>query len=247
MAAIRPFRALRAKTARIDAGALIVDDEPMSATSPANADPRSLARVLRVRNAPGDAADVATTRARFHLAELLRTGLLARDAMPALYALRVVDGESARTGFFAAARTDALTGADADADTDDTLVAGGVVGDAVVVGFSDKKGRVARALETETEREPDVSFRSGARSFELWVVDEENAAARVTALVESASPRVLGGALAALANARARAASATGAGTDDASAFCLAFFVDDESPIAHVPAGVVLLPVQGAL
>jgi hypothetical protein len=247
MAAIQPFRALRAKPARIDPGALVVDDHATTAQSAA--DPRTLARVLRARNEPGDAADVATTRARFHLAELQRAGLLARDLLPALYALRVVDGDSSRTGFFAAVRVDALAGGADDVEVDDTLVAGGVTGDAVVVGFSDKKGRVARALETETEREPDVAFRSGARSFEMWVVDEETAAARVTALVEGANPRVLGGAVSAWATVRARNAGTTtmSSGAEDAGAFCLAFFVDDEGPVIPVPAGVVLLPVSGAL
>ena len=246
MAAIRPFRALRARPSRVDPGALVVDDHA-GASSPV--DPRSLSRVLRSRNAEGDAADVATTRARFQLAELQRAGLLARDELPALYALRVVDGEQSRTGFFAAVRIDSLVIDGDGGAVDDAIVGGGVIGDAVIVGFSDKKGRVARSLETETDREPDATFRSGARSFEFWVLDEETAAARVTALVEGASPRVLGGAsvlAAAAAAVRARApAEAALPGADAAGGFCLGFFVDDEAPILDVPAGVVLLPLSG--
>jgi hypothetical protein len=121
----------------------------------------------------------------------------------------------------------------------------------VVVGFSDKKGRVARSLETETDRDPDATFRSGARTFEFWVLDEETAAARVTALVEGASPRVLAGdtVLAAASNAaRAHATSGLPSSAGDAAAgFCLGFFVDDEAPILDVPAGVVLLPLLGTL
>jgi hypothetical protein len=250
MAAIRPFRALRAKPSRIDPGVIVV---VAGAPTPAD-DPRSLARVLRP-NDTGGAAEVATTRARFHLAELQRAGLLARDAAPALYVLRVVDGERARTGFFAAVRGDVLTIAPGVVDDGAPGQGGatfdvGVVGDAVIVGFSDKKGRVARSLETETEREPDAAFRAGGRAFELWVLDEETAAARVTALVEAAAPRVLRGAqllTAASAAARAHPPDTTSPpGATPAAGFCLGFFVDDEAPLLDVPAGIVLLPVSAA-
>jgi hypothetical protein len=256
MAVLRPFRAWRAVPARIDPAALVPGGDEGSR------DPRHLGAALRPGPAP--AGEEAATRGRFVLAELRRAGLLARDEAPALYVLRLTTGPVTRVGFFAALRVDSLTsvavagaavdGADAGADAgadgagdhggEHDVFAAGVAGDAVVVAYADRKGRVTRTLDTETDRDPDATFLLGGTTGELWVVDEPTAAARVTALVEGAEPKVVGGAP--LWRLRAQQARPA-AGVDDAAAFGLAFFVDDEHPLDEVPSGVVLLPLQGTL
>jgi hypothetical protein len=250
MAVIRPFRALRAVPTRIDPAALAIVGDDLDAL--VAADPRSLARVLRP-GAAGEDGAVSTMRARFLLGELLRAGLVARDATPALYVLRVFDGERARVGFFAAVGLGVPAGADATAGELAPAVQASafdadVAGDAVIVGYTDKKGRVTRTLETETDRDPDIALRAHGRTWELWVVDEETAAARVTALVEQGGPRVLVGAgLLQTLTARRGTTGHRADGEDVARDFGLGFFVDDETAIEAVPAGLVLLPLSGAL
>jgi|GEM_PF-1626445 len=246
MAVIRPFRAWRADPTRLDPGALaffghVADDGAV--------DPRTLRRALRA--GPGDNApdEVVATRARFHIAELMRVALLRRDAKPALYVLRHVDGDAVRVGFFAAVRLDAFVieppAPDVAARPDGRIVAeAGVVGDAAVLGFTDKKGRVSRALETETDREPDVAFARGAHRLELWAVDDETSAERLTALVQAGDPRVRGGAA---ALSTVRSIQSANRAEEDAAAFGIGFFVDDEQDFTPPPSGIVLLPRAGPL
>jgi hypothetical protein len=234
MALLRPFRALRADPARIDPGALVVH-EPVADAEVVDA--RNLRRVLRDDAVPA----VAEPRARFFLGELVRAGLLRRDDAPALYAMRVVRGDESCVGFFAAALLEGLAvGAQ---PVDERSVHAGVIGDAAIVSYTDKKGRVTRSLETEMDRNPDASFRLGDRIFELWVVNEETVAERVTALVEGGKPRITAGesVLAAL-QARQRRDSASVTKDETARGLGLAFCVDDESVVPALPAGIVLLP-----
>jgi hypothetical protein len=218
MSVLRPFRALRADASRIDPGALVFCDTDVDAASE---DPRNLRHALRARPAAGDSEEAVATRARFRLAELVRAGLLRREPTAALYALRAVDGEQSMLGFFAAVHraSSAVAGA-----TDPAFVDAVAIGDATTVAFTDKKGRVARSLETETEREPDVTVDRGGRSFSLWVIDDQTTTERVTALVEGGEPRVTS-AIAAVADG-----------------FGLGFFVDAAQPSFPVPVGLVLLP-----
>ncbi len=256
MAVVRPFRGLRPVPARVDPGALVapgVNVDDATALALLARDPRNVIGLVR-----GDPA-----RARFLVVEQLRAGVVARDALPSLYVLKVQttskaasngDGDPAsRIGFFAVVRADSI---DVDADADDNatvdddrddrddraarLTAAGVAVEPVVISYVDKKGRVARSLESETEREPDASFEHAGQACELWAVDDDSAAARVTALVEGATLRVtIGGGL--LARQRGLVDE------DRAKGFALAFFVDDESPVEAVPVGVVLHSLAGAL
>ncbi len=250
MAAIRPFRAWRADPTRLDPGALaFFAHADNGAGGDDDDDPRTLRRALRAASEEDGRDDVVVTRARFHVAELMRAGLLRRDARPALYVLRHVDGEAVRVGFFAAVHLDGIVAeppvAGADASPDGRIVAqAGVVGDAAVIGFTDKKGRVSRALETETDREPDVAFALGAHRLELWTIDDETSAERLTALVQAGEPRLRGGA-GALATLRSTQPATRS--DEDAAAFGLGFFVDDEQRFTPPPTGVVLLPRAGAL
>jgi hypothetical protein len=243
MPVVRPFRALRAAPARVDVGAVVVGSDDEAALLAR--EPRNLVRVLRARAEEGVSVDGVATRARFHLAEFMRAGVFARDATPGVYVVRVVAADVARTGFFAAMRTGSIEGPGVVDDvTKPSACAAGVVGDAVVVAYTDRKGRVARALETETDRDPDVSFVVDGARFELWVVDDDSATARLTALVEGAAPRVIDGAgVLGLLHAAARQAPSP----DDAASFALGYFVDDEHPAPALPAGIVLCPLQGSL
>ena len=159
MAVIRPFRALRAVPTRIDPAALAIVGDDLDAL--VAADPRSLARVLRP-GAAGEDGAVSTMRARFLLGELLRAGLVARDATPALYVLRVFDGERARVGFFAAVGLGVPAGADATAGELAPAVQASafdadVAGDAVIVGYTDTSGSAAYNVGLSNRRSRTVA------------------------------------------------------------------------------------------
>ncbi len=240
MAVVRPFRGVRPLQNRVDPGALVagrnVDDDAAAALLAR--DPRNVVGLLKARPA----------RAKFLVQEQLRAGVVVRDALPSLYVLKV-QGESVRMGFFAVVRADSI---DASADEADPFDAGrdtagaarvketGLAIEPCVIRYVDKKGRVARSLESETEREPDASFTFDGCACELWAVDDDSAAARVTALVEGADLTVDSG-----HNALARQRGLVN--EDSAAGFSLAFFVDDEAPVDSVPLGVVLHALDGTL
>ncbi|MDP2343734.1 MAG: DUF1015 family protein [Deltaproteobacteria bacterium] len=245
MAVVRPFRGVRAVPARVDPGALSapsVDVDDDAAAALLARDPRNVIGLLKVGE---------EVRAKFLLKEQLRAGVVARDELPALYVLKVAgtssDDGGARIGFFAVVRADSVEvdGAPADAARGEQLRGTGVAIEPVVVSYVDKKGRVARSLESETEREPDAAFELQGRPCELWAVDDDSAAARVTALVEGQTLKVTSGARA-LSAQRSFSQGSKG-NDDDAGAFALAFFVDEESPVDLVPVGVVLHSLEGTL
>lgn len=234
MAIVRPFRGLRAVPARVDPGALTasgvdVDDAEVAALI--TRDPRNVMALLKAN---------AHSRARFLLQEQMRAGIVARDRLPALYVLKV-QGEGGNTGFFAVVRADSLE-VDAVADLERTehlrLTAVGI--EPVVVSYLDKNGRVARALQSETEREPDAAFAVAGKPCELWALDDDSVAARVTAVLEGQTLTATRGAL-------AIAAQKSLVSGDDAIGYTLAFFVDGESPVELVPIGIVLHALDGSL
>lgn len=226
MALVRPFRGLRAVASRVDPAALLapvdIDDDAARAL---------LAR--EPRNVVGLALH-PPARARFFVAEQLRAGVLVHDAVPALYVLKAQGGA---VGFFALVDAGSVSGV-ADVADDDAREDAGYDVDAAVLRYADKKGRIARSLESETEREPDAAFEFGGTHYELWAVDDDSAAARVTTLLESADVEVAHGA-AHLARRRAK-------GADDGASLALAFFVDQEDTAAVPPRGCVLAPRQTA-
>lgn len=232
MAVVRPFRGLRPVPSRVDPGGFVagtdVDEEGAKALLAR--DPRNVVGLLRSRPA----------RARFLVQEQLRAGVVARDALPSLYVLKVQGAETSRMGFFAVVRADSMSGGDEDSAGAARLKETGLVVEPVVVRYVDKKGRVARSLESETEREPDATFSVDGKACELWAVDDDSAAARVTALVEGAALTVAAG-----ENALARQRGMVE--EDNARGFALAFFVDDEAPVERVPLGVVLHSLEGPL
>lgn len=232
-AVVRPFRGLRPVPTRVDPGALVADGA--GAGEAALRDPRNVAALL--------SADAS--RARFLVAEQLRSGVMSRDRLPSLYVLKLQAPEGPRTGFFAVVRADSVDVGDVGGDAVDAaalvrLKGFGVAIEPVVISYVDKKGRVARSLESETEREPDASFTWNQQACELWAVDDDSAAARVTALLEGAALTVKQGG-SALARQRGLVSD------DRASGFALAFFVDDEAPVARAPLGVVLHSIEGIL
>ncbi len=234
MAIVRPFRGARPVPARVDPTSLalgkpVADVDDDVAAELLARDPRNAIGLLR-----GSPA-----RAAFLLKEQLRAGVVVRDVRPSLYVLKV-QGAAPRLGFFAVVRADSV---DVDGPIDpaaaDRLQAMGVAVEPAVIRYSDQRGRVARSLESETEREPDAAFVIEGRPCELWAVDDDSAVARVTALIEAQSLRVAGNA--------PGAAQRSLVHDDDARGFALAFFVDEESPVDLVPIGVVLHTLTGAL
>lgn len=252
MAVIRPFRALRPDPARASLGSLVcVDDVGREAVATALArDPRHLGRLLVV-----DASDVDA--AEFGVVDLVRAGVIRRDGLPSLTVARVLSDGAERTLLYAALRADdALTPvASADATAEDAAViddadadAAGGFGDfslrtpavavaPALVRFVDKKGRIGRAIEAETEREPDASFTLGGASVDVWIVDDESAAARISSLLEGSNL--------ALVDRTRKAWAAYRAATNDP--WALACFVDEEDSGDAVPAGLCLLPLWGPL
>jgi len=231
MAVVRPFRAVRPDPARVDLGA-IVADAAFSRRAVADAvarDPRHLGQLLFAEE-PRVVA--------FLVLDLLRAGVLVKDGAPSLTVVRVVGDAGERTVFFGALRADSV-----DVVTDDAAAAADVALDVaaapVVLAFADKKGRITRAMEAETEREPDAEFALDGVAVEVWIVDDDSAAARLASLVEGASLNVVAGAEA-LARSRRRS-------TAEQPAWALACFVDEERAAGFVPVGVCLLPAHNAV
>jgi hypothetical protein len=225
MAAIRPFRALRPDPARASLATLVcVDDVDAVAVERACArDPRHLGRLLIGGDAGID----------FSVADLVRAGVLRRDERPSLTVVRTLKDDVERTLLYAALR------ADEDLEVEPaTAPVAAVAAAPAVVRFVEKKGRIARAMEAETEREPDASFVLDGASIEVWIVDDESAAARIASLLEQAT-------LSLVARTQAAWASYRGQPTDDA--WGLACFVGADDDGGAVPAGVCLLPLRGPL
>lgn len=230
MAVVRPFRAVRPDPARVDLGT-IVADAALTRAALAGAldrDPRHLGQLLFVDDPRATA---------FAVIDLLRAGVLVKDTVPSLTVVRVAGDDGERTFFFGALRADSVelevAVAPAAVDVIDIVAA------PVVVAFADKKGRIVRAMEAETEREPDAAFTVAGASVEVWVVDDDSAAARLASLVEGASLRIVGGADE-LARHRAR-------GTVEQPAWALGCFVDEELPAGFLPVGVCMVPASNAV
>jgi hypothetical protein len=229
MAVIRPFRALRPDPARASLASLVSARDDATSDDVAGAlarDPRHLGRLLVADGGSADAAE-------FGVVDLVRAGVVRRDALPSLTVARVLADGSERTLLYAALRAD-----------DDGLGPAGeappivaVAAAPALVRFVDKKGRIGRAIEAETEREPDASFTSGGASIDVWVVDDESAAARIASLLEGAGLSLV-----------ERSARTWGAyRAQGGDGWGLACFVGEDDDGAGVPVGLCLLPLRGPL
>jgi len=230
MAVVRPFRAVRPDPARVDLGTIVADAALTRAALAValDRDPRHLGQLLFV----DDPRAIA-----FAVTDLLRAGVLVKDAVPSLTVVRVVGDDGERTFFFGALRADSVD-VDSVADEVDAAVPD-IVAAPVVVAFADKKGRIVRAMEAETEREPDAAFTVAGAAIEVWVVDDDSAAARLASLVEGASLSVVAGAEV-LARQRAR-------GTAEQPSWALGCFVDEDRPAGFLPVGVCMVPASNAV
>lgn len=238
MAVVRPFRAVRPDPARVDLGTIVADAALTRAglVEALDRDPRHLGQLLFVDEPRATA---------FAVIDLLRAGVLVKDTAPSLTVVRVAGDDGERTFFFGALRADSIDNAVAV----DVEVEGGaaavtdavidIVAAPVVVAFTDKKGRIVRAMEAETEREPDAAFTVAGAAVEVWVVDDDSAAARLASLVEGASLSVVAGADE-LARHRAR-------GSTEQPAWALGCFVDEELPVGFLPVGVCMVPATNAV
>lgn len=216
MAVVRPFRALRLDPARVDPGAIVADAR---ASTPSSRDPRHISALVNAQT-PG---------AIFPLLDQARAGVWRSDVDPSLTVMRIVDDGRERLVCFAAVRSDSLEGLQSSTTTNPLPV------DVVPaqVAFSDRKGRVLRAMDAETDRAADAAFQVGQTAIEVWVVDDDSAAARIAALLEGAELRVL------------QPAPASSLG--EAPRWILACFVDDDAGLGFVPVGVCALVGAGAL
>jgi hypothetical protein len=241
MVAIRPARFLRPDPARVALDWLVChDDIDAAAAARAKArDPRHLGRLL-FESSP--AVDLAVV-------DMVRAGVLRRDALPALTVVRQ-RGPTERTLVYAAVRGDAAFDIEPSAQSSASYAAA-----PSLMRFIDKKGKVARAVEAETEREPDAVFvvadaplsddaaftgstsRGAAVSTEIWIVDDESATARISTLLEGTEISVLQRSRASWGQTVARGPAAWG----------LACFVGVDDDGGPVPVGLTVLPLRGPL
>ena len=226
MAAIRPFRALRPDPARASLATLVCADDVDGAAAERalSHDPRHLGRLLLT--GPEAAVD-------FGVLDLVRAGVLRRDDLPSLTVVRTVKDGAERRLLYAALRTDETLGVEPGAAPTFAVAAA-----PALVRFVDKKGRIARAVEAETEREPDATFVLASAAVELWIVDDESAVARIASLVEGAHLEAV---------ERTRSTWAAYRALSGHEAWGLACFVAEDDAGDAVPAGVCLLPLRGPL
>jgi len=232
MAVIRPFRALRPDPARVALEHLVAEATTTSARVAVarSVDPRHLGWLLTATADEGPGAS-------FAVADLVRSGILVRDALPSLTVVRLTRDGAEQTCLFAALR------ADADADVGAEVAPGApptvdVAAMPAIERFKDKKGRIVRAIEAELEREPDAAFTLNGSQVETWVLDDESAAARIASLLEGSTLRLDDGSTPAWAAYR---------GQPHPDPWALACFVDDDAETVGVPAGLCLLPLRGPL
>ena len=223
MAIVRPFRAVRPDPARVDPGTIVADASSSHdvVTAAVARDPRHLGQLL-CNEAPREGA--------FVVLDLLRAGVLVRDRLPSLTVVRTAAEQASRTCCFAAVRADSL----AVVVSASAVATNAVVARPVMLAFVDKKGRVQRAMDAETEREPDAAFVVDGTDVEVWIVDDDSAAARLASLLEGAASAIVG--------------------ADEVvaeSEWLLGCFVDEEhidaQHLGFVPAGVCLLPTINAV
>ena len=249
---LRPFRALRHDPSRVDVGALVaplallpshlasvdVDDE----RALLERDPRNVVRFLATDHEAGDSPDAAHRRARLHLGEQRRSGVLVVDEVPAVYALRRDDGA---LGVLVAYAIDALPQGEPDAQREHRLQALDVAVEPALLAIHKDAPRVRRVLESELDREPDISVTVHNGTHELWAIDDDTAVARLSALLPRSAVGLAG-------DARvigAHRALTHGLSSDEpwARAHVLAFVVEDPAAWTHVPMGLVMLPLVGVL
>lgn len=195
MALVEPFRALRYDPQRVDVSRVVappldfVDERKRAALL--EREPRNVVSLLM-----HDAArTVEENRARHALftSELRRAGILLRDDEPAFYVVRESVRSSTtdcaptwRVGFFArVTQTESGRVLPHEETLDRPRDKGRDVKDPLLLTFDDPGGRIMRTLRAETaERDPDMRATAFGETVELFVVDDETACARVTALLE---------------------------------------------------------------
>jgi hypothetical protein len=176
MPVVRPFRALRpdARRSALERLVCFADATPSALTAATRADPRHVGRLWRGGSA-----------AAFVLVDLVRAGVVVLDARPTLTVVRATRDGTEHTHLYGALATDDDDLAGPAVPVDAPPV-GDVVVEPVLIHYVDKRGRILKAIEAETEREPDASFALDGKQLEVWAVDDESAAARIAGLLEAA-------------------------------------------------------------
>lgn len=230
MPAVRPFRALRPVPSRVALEQLVcfADAADDAVEAAARADPRHLSRFSQ------PTSPSAQPGRSFLLLDMVRAGVVQRDAQPSLTVVRTTRGGEEHTHLYGAIDVEEGFAA---AATSSNTPAGDVVVVPVVVRFVDKKKRIVKAIEAETDREPDASFSLGGAQIEAWIVDDDSAAARIASLLEAATLS-----LDDKSGARWGALVAAGA-AQTVACFGLAPDGDDVAPIS----GLAMLALKGPL
>lgn len=237
----RPFRALRFVAARVDLGAVL---------GRRTTDPRHATRLLDAAPAAGDGSNGAARRARFRLADWRRAGIVARDAQPSLTLVKRTGDDGEAVGLFCAVSVHAFSQTEPPHELaqEEWFAQTELAVDPVVASLA-MDARVRRVLDNAADREADATWSEDGRTWELWVIDDETTAARITALLDGSSLKVLeGGEL--LAAHAAHAARQPRARDDDraqASQYALCFLHPEGDAWPMVPRGAALLPLGGEL
>jgi uncharacterized protein (DUF1015 family) len=196
VAIVEPFCALRYDDARVDLSRMLapsldlVDERKRSALLAR--EPRNVLAVSADQDALSPEEN--HTRHRLLLAEMRRAGIVRLDDKPALYVVRETvtvktdEGETKRSrmGFFASVTAN---GGAPVLPHEHTLPPkhdeASTLKEPLLLLFDDVGGRVLRTLRAEvSERDPDARGSAFGETFELFVVDDETACARVQALLE---------------------------------------------------------------
>lgn len=190
MANVRPFKGLRYDPRRVDLNAVVapprgeIDDRLEKALF--DRDPRNVVRVI---------CDTTPNRHRsdYLIADWLRAGILRSEPVPALYLLRETwedaQGTHSRQGFFAAVSPIPPTGSGITGRIlphERTVPGRGIaprgIREPIFLLYQDPSGRVQRTMAAESaERIPDIACEVGGVKFELFIIEDETACARVTA------------------------------------------------------------------
>jgi hypothetical protein len=168
--------------------------------------------------------------------------VLVVDHVPAVYALRRDDGA---LGVLVAYAVDALPRGEPDAHREHRLHALDVAVEPALLAIHKDAPRVRRVLESELDREPDVSVTFGHATHEMWAIDDDTAVARLSALLPRSAVGLAGDARV----VGAHHAIAQGLSSDEpwARAHVLAFVVEDPAAWTHMPMGLAMLPLTGVL
>lgn len=211
-------------------------------------DSRSVRRLIALTSEFGDDPEGPARRAAFLWREWRRIGLFSKVDTPAWYFLRQFrdgpDGFEERTGFFVSSNpngsansvdTSDHAGKSKYQNWQDALAASSLpIHTPRRVLVYDRSRRLFRCLESELEREPNMTVTAGEWQHELWVIDDESTLARAQNFLQQAITREV------------RTADSVSVGSFENTNQETLWFIEEESdagrgePQIDIPLGLVL-------